>query len=79
MNPYDNLMLIAKADYGEGFIIQLYRTGLDCYCVSERTTWGKTERIISLSRDKAIKTYEEFPIHLASYEEAFPIEEINPV
>jgi hypothetical protein len=72
MTAVMDLMLIARADFGEGFVVQLYRTGREQYCVSERTTWGTTERLLSVSRERAERTYTEFPERLVKFEEAFP-------
>ena len=72
MSAVTDLMLIARADYGQGYVVQLFRTGREHYCVIERTAWGTTERLLSVSRDRAERTYSEFPERLVRFEEAFP-------
>lgn len=75
MNPDINFQLLASADYGDGFVILLYRTRSGKYFVAERTSWGKTERIRTLDREKAIQVYTEFPEHKVQFEEAFEVAE----
>ena len=77
MHPENDYTLIAKADYGGGYEVILYKTNRDQYFSTVRTIYGRTERIQGLSRDRAIETYQKLPIHLVSIEDAFPRLEIE--
>jgi len=77
MNPEEAYLLLASADFGEGFTVLLYKTAGGKYFACERTTWGKTERIMTLQKSQAMKTYREFPIHHTEFEVAFPEAELE--
>ena len=72
MHPEANYALIAKAEYGDGFSVILYKTSGGQYFSTVRTVYGRTERIQVLSRDQAMESYKRLPMHLMSVEDAFP-------
>lgn len=76
MNADGSYLLLAKADYGNGYTILLYRTAGGKYFACERTCWGNTERIMTLKRDQAVKTFQEFPVHMTDFDVAFPLGEL---
>ncbi len=77
MLPEDKYKQIAKADYGEGFIVILYKTDQNQYFSTVRTIYGRTEGIQNLTRERAVETYNKRPVHLISFEVAFPVLEVE--
>lgn len=79
MLPEDHPIMIAKADYGEGAATILCRTRLGQYFSTVRTVFGGTENIHVLNRERAMEAYHKLPIHLISFEDAFPEGKIEAV
>ncbi|HEX9012924.1 MAG TPA: hypothetical protein VF813_05390 [Anaerolineaceae bacterium] len=73
MHPEASYQLIAKLDNGEGFVVILYKTLRGQYFSTVRTMPGRTERYQNLTWDRAVETYDQLPIHLMSYDEAFSV------